>query len=245
MTFALVETTKVYARITAEIEPEWLVSVAPHLCKPVYTRPEWNADSGFVYARESMISGGLTLTRGRNVHYGPIRPEEARRIFIRDAMVPGNLKTRGGWLRLHQDMLDDITGLEGDADMVDAASQSQAGVCAMHIQGTPQTMQDDPAYDNVVEDIFAYLSARRNALVASGIDRDRISLDPGIGFGKTHQHNLDLLTGCARFHELGCPVLVGHSRKGFLARILGDKEADRTHATVGVALALGLCPVVP
>jgi ATP-dependent helicase HrpA len=112
MAFALVETTKVYARIAAEIQPEWLTDVAPHLCKPVYTRPEWNADKGYVYARESMISGGLTLTEGRNVHYGPLQPEEARKIFIRDGMVPGNLKTRGGWLAIHQRMLDDITDLE-------------------------------------------------------------------------------------------------------------------------------------
>ncbi len=112
MTFALVETTKVYARIVAEIQPEWLVSVAPHLCKSVYTTPEWNADAGFVYAKESVVSGGLTLTRGKNVHFGPINPEEARKIFIRDAMVPGNLTTHGGWLKLHQRMLDDIAALE-------------------------------------------------------------------------------------------------------------------------------------
>ena len=112
MTFALVETTKVYARIVAEIQPEWLVSVAPHLCKSVYTKPEWNADAGFVYALESVISGGLTLTHGKHVHYGPINPVAARKIFIREAMVPGNLNTQGGWLRLHQRMLDDIAALE-------------------------------------------------------------------------------------------------------------------------------------
>jgi len=112
MTFALVETTRVYARIVAEILPEWVAAVAPHLCKSVYTKPEWNAEKGFVYAKESVVSGGLTLTQGNNVHFGPINPEEARRIFIRDAMVPGNLNTRGGWLKLHQRMLDDINALE-------------------------------------------------------------------------------------------------------------------------------------
>ncbi|MBN2704785.1 MAG: ATP-dependent RNA helicase HrpA [Pontiellaceae bacterium] len=112
MTFALVETTKVYARIVAEIKPEWVVSVAPHLCKSVYTKPEWNSEKGFVYAKESVVSGGLTLTHGKNVHFGPIHPEEARKIFIRDALVPGNLNTHGGWLKLHQRMLDDIASLE-------------------------------------------------------------------------------------------------------------------------------------
>jgi len=112
MTFALVETTKLYARIVAEIQPEWLEDVAPHLCKPVYKNPAWNADQGFVYAKESVISGGLTLSSGRSVHFGPINPEEARKIFIRDGMAPGNLTTHGGWLKLHQRMLDDIHGLE-------------------------------------------------------------------------------------------------------------------------------------
>ncbi len=112
MTFSLVETTKVYARIVAEIQPEWLPSVAPHLCKPVYTKPVWNAEKGFVYAKESMVSGGLTVTHGRNVHYGPLNPEETRKIFIREGMVPGNMNTRSGWLKLHQRMLDDIAALE-------------------------------------------------------------------------------------------------------------------------------------
>ena len=112
MVFALVETTKLYARIVAEIQPEWLEAVAPHLCKSVYKNPGWNADQGFVYAKESIVSGGLTLLDGRPVHYGPIHPEEARKIFIREALVPGNLTTHGGWLPLHQRMLDDIAALE-------------------------------------------------------------------------------------------------------------------------------------
>ena len=98
----------------------------------------------------------------------------------------------------------------------------------MHMQGTPQTMQDNPFYEDVVEDIYAYLCQRRDALTAAGIARERICLDPGIGFGKTHEHNLDLMRGCGRFHDLGCPLLVGHSRKGFIGKVLGDKGADRT-----------------
>jgi len=112
MVFALVETTKLYARTVAEIKPEWLEDVAPHLCKAVYKKPEWNPDQGFVYAKESIVSGGLTLLDGRPVHYGPIHPEEARKIFIREGLAPGNLTTRGGWLKLHHRMLDDIAALE-------------------------------------------------------------------------------------------------------------------------------------
>jgi ATP-dependent helicase HrpA len=112
MTFSLVETTKLYARIVAEIEPQWVHDVAPHLCKEIYKQPVWNADKGFVYAKESIISGGLTLTSGKNVHFGPINPPEARKIFIREGMVPANLSPRGGWLKLHRSMLDEIQGLE-------------------------------------------------------------------------------------------------------------------------------------
>ncbi|MDH3981850.1 MAG: ATP-dependent RNA helicase HrpA, partial [Kiritimatiellaceae bacterium] len=87
ITFSLVETTRLYARIVAEIQPEWLEDVAPHLCKAVYKNPAWNADKGFVYAQESILSGGLTIAEGRNVHFGPINPEEARKIFIREGIV--------------------------------------------------------------------------------------------------------------------------------------------------------------
>lgn len=136
------------------------------------------------------------------------------------------------------EIINDVTGLEGDPAMVALASSTGAGVCAIHMQGTPQTMQDNPTYDDVVEDILGYLRDRRNALLAAGIEHNRICLDPGVGFGKTHQHNLDLISGCGRFHELACPLLVGHSRKGFLAKLLSDKLADRTAATVGAGLSM-------
>jgi dihydropteroate synthase len=131
-----------------------------------------------------------------------------------------------------------VTGLEGDPDMLAVARDTGAGVCAMHMQGTPQTMQDRPQYADVVEDVFRYLRGRRDALVAAGIEQERICLDPGIGFGKTHQHNLTLLAACRRYHALGCPLLVGPSRKGFIGKLLGDKEADRTAGTIGVCIAL-------
>lgn len=136
------------------------------------------------------------------------------------------------------EIINDISGLEADPEMVPLALESGAGVCAMHMQGTPQTMQDDPQYDDVVLDIFDYLQARYRQLRYAGIDRTKICLDPGIGFGKSHQHNFDLMAKCDEFHTLGCPILVGHSRKGFLAKTLGDKDMDRTLATVGASLTL-------
>lgn len=135
-------------------------------------------------------------------------------------------------------IINDVTGLQSDLAMLPLAVDSGAGVCAMHMQGTPQTMQNNPRYVDVVEEVAGYLAARRDALLVAGIAAGRICLDPGIGFGKTHQHNLTLMADGWRLHELGCPLLVGHSRKGFLGKLLGDKRADRTAATIGGALAL-------
>jgi dihydropteroate synthase len=138
------------------------------------------------------------------------------------------------------EIVNDITGLSGDPAMIDLAIKAGVGVCAMHMQGTPQTMQDNPTYTDLVGEVREYLRERRDALVSAGISRERICLDPGIGFGKTHEHNISLMRHCYEFHELGCPLLVGHSRKGFLGKLIGDKEADRTNATVGGALALAV-----
>jgi dihydropteroate synthase len=135
------------------------------------------------------------------------------------------------------EIVNDVTGL-ADPAMVAVAKELAASVCAMHMQGTPQTMQDNPTYDDVVEDVLRYLRSRRDALIEAGIEAERIALDPGIGFGKTHEHNLALLAKCDRFHELGCPLLLGPSRKGFIAKVLSDKEADRAAGTIGVALSL-------
>ena len=118
------------------------------------------------------------------------------------------------------EIINDVTGLEGDPDMLDVARESGAGICAMHMRGTPQTMQDDPRYDDVVTEIHSYLAARRDALLAAGIPLERICLDPGIGFGKTHAHNRELMAQAARFLDLGTPILVGHSRKGFIGKAI-------------------------
>lgn len=135
-------------------------------------------------------------------------------------------------------IINDVTGLEGDPEMMSVAIETGAGICAMHMQGTPQTMQDDPIYDNVVEDIFDYLERRKTALLDAGIDPSKICLDPGVGFGKTHEHNLDLLRRAERFLDLGCPILIGHSRKGFIGKLLGNKEANRDTGTLAISMLL-------
>lgn len=136
------------------------------------------------------------------------------------------------------EIINDVTGLEGDPEMVAVARELGVGVCVMHMQGRPQTMQDEPHYQNVVEEVYDYLVARKAFCLAAGIELDRICLDPGIGFGKTHQHNLDLLRATRRFTEIESPILIGHSRKGFIAKLIGDKHADRLAGTLGVSLAV-------
>lgn len=173
------------------------------------------------------------------------RTSEVVRRLSEQADVPVSIDTsKAAVARVAVDagaeIINDVTGLEGDAEMMAVATESGAGVCAMHMQGTPQTMQDDPQYDDVIEEIATYLAARRDALLAAGIERAKICLDPGVGFGKTHEHNLTLLAHCDRYHGLGQPLLVGHSRKGFIANVLNDKQADRTPGTIGVALSLAL-----
>lgn len=156
----------------------------------------------------------------------PVSIDTSKSIVAREAVAAG------------AEIINDVTALTGDSRMLGVALETGAAVCAMHMLGTPQNMQDDPQYDDVVGEVLEHLRRRRNALLEAGIAADRIALDPGIGFGKTHEHNLTLVANCHRFHELGCPLLVGHSRKGFIGKIIGDKTADRTAGTLGVSLAL-------
>jgi dihydropteroate synthase len=141
-------------------------------------------------------------------------------------------------LELGAEIINDVTGLESDPAMVGVAAAMGAGVCAMHMQGTPQNMQDHPQYKDVVAEITHYLQSRDEALRVAGIEPQRICLDPGIGFGKTHEHNLELVRASSTFVALGRPILVGHSRKGFIGKLIGNKEADRTAGTMGMTLAL-------
>jgi dihydropteroate synthase len=136
------------------------------------------------------------------------------------------------------EIINDVTALTGDPEMIGVAVESGAAVCAMHMRGTPQTMQHQPTYDDVVAEVYDYLQRRLETLRAAGIEHERIALDPGIGFGKTHEHNLSLLNHCRRFHSLGCPLLVGHSRKGYIAKVLGDRMAQTQAGTIGVSLSL-------
>lgn len=134
--------------------------------------------------------------------------------------------------------VNDVTALTGDGAMAAVVARAGADVCLMHMQGTPATMQDDPRYGDVVAEVAAYLAGRVAAAQASGIGRERICVDPGIGFGKTVEHNVALLRGLPDLRRAtGVPVLVGVSRKGFLGRLQGDPDRSRLPATLAAGLA--------
>ncbi len=116
-------------------------------------------------------------------------------------------------------IINDVTGLEGDERSMEVAAASGKPVMLMHMQGEPGTMQVDPQYDCAVLDVYDYLLDRIESCERAGISRDRICVDPGIGFGKTLSHNLELLSRLAIFHGLGCPILLGTSRKSFIGKI--------------------------
>jgi dihydropteroate synthase len=124
-------------------------------------------------------------------------------------------------------LINDVSALRADAEMAEVVAGSGARCCLMHMRGTPRTMQQDPTYEDVVDDVRAFLEERLEFAVAAGIERERILLDPGIGFGKTEAHNLQLLRRLDELAAIGQPLLVGTSRKGFLGRIL-----ERTAAAV-------------
>jgi dihydropteroate synthase len=137
-------------------------------------------------------------------------------------------------------IVNDVSGLTGDPQMPSVCARAGAGVVCMHRQGTPQTMQIAPRYDDVVAEIAEYLSGRIKDLEQQGIAHERIIIDPGIGFGKTSAHNLAILRNVARFRTMGRPVLIGHSRKRFLSKLLGRTVDELVAGTIGVAVALAL-----
>lgn len=168
----------------------------------------------------------------------PVIEQLDRRLGIPISIDTSKAAVARAALDLGAEIVNDVTALAGDAAMVPLVVERKPGVCLMHMRGTPQNMQDDPRYEDVVGEILAYLRSQLEQAIEQGIERPRICLDPGIGFGKTHEHNLQLLREAERFLALGQPILVGHSRKGFVGNVLEDKEADRTYGTLGVSLAL-------
>jgi dihydropteroate synthase len=138
----------------------------------------------------------------------PISIDTSKAAVARDALAAG------------ADIVNDVTALRGDANMIDTVAASGAGLILMHMQGTPQTMQDKPSYVDVLAEVRHFLAERAAFADSRGVGRERIAIDPGIGFGKSFEHNLDLLRGLPELAGLGYPLLLGPSRKSFLRRIV-------------------------
>jgi dihydropteroate synthase len=141
-------------------------------------------------------------------------------------------------LGLGAELVNDVTALRGDPAMADVIAGSAAYVCLMHMLGEPATMQEDPRYTDVVSEVKAFLEERLSFAVAAGIAEERICVDPGIGFGKTVEHNVELLNRLGELTALGRPVLFGASRKRFLGRLLGEPEATVGPMSASVATAV-------
>lgn len=140
-------------------------------------------------------------------------------------------------------IVNDVSALTADPEMAATVREHRAGVCLMHMRGNPRTMQSLADYQNVVADVLAELRLRLEAAQAAGIDPEAVVVDPGLGFAKTPEHNWRLVAQIRRFHELGRPILVGHSRKRFLREMVGDHPAALRRATAGLAILLAAAGV--
>ncbi|MEI7928747.1 MAG: dihydropteroate synthase, partial [Verrucomicrobiales bacterium] len=133
------------------------------------------------------------------------------------------------------DIVNDVSGLTGDPDMIEACRECGCGVIVMHRQGTPDVMQRAPHYDDVVREVREFFEERLATLTAAGIRAEALSFDPGIGFGKTQDHNLELLRKLDHLSPVGRPLWLGVSRKSFIGRVLGsDRLEDREWPTVAL-----------
>ena len=141
-------------------------------------------------------------------------------------------------LELGAELVNDVTALRGDPAMAEVVADADAYVCLMHMQGEPRTMQIAPQYDDVVGDVLAFLEERVAFAVEHGVREERICVDPGIGFGKTPDQNLELLRRLDELKALGRPVLVGVSRKSTLGKVLGDANAARAGTAASLAAAV-------
>ncbi len=156
----------------------------------------------------------------------PISIDTTKAVVAREALAAGAT------------MINDISALRFDPAMIDVARSFDGPIIIMHMQGAPGDMQVSPQYEDVVEEINSFFTARIHWLEKSGVARSRIIVDPGIGFGKTLEHNIAILRSIRAFKVHGCPVLIGHSRKSFLGQLLDLPTADRDTAT---AIVSALC----
>ena len=247
--------TKDKGRMTALHFRDRTLSLAhPLLMGIVNVTPDSFSDGGRFFSSETAIAHAMKLIQegadildigGESTRPGslPISlEEELERVLpvvegLAKTNVPLSIDTSKAGvarrcLQAGAHMINDVTALRGDPDMAAVVREFNAAVVLMHMQGTPETMQVAPHYDDVVAEITAFFEERIRFATAVGIAKERIVLDPGIGFGKTRDHNLQILARMAEFQTLELPVLLGVSRKGFLGRLLDRPVEDRLPASL-------------
>ena len=228
----------------------------------VNVTPDSFSDGGRFLGTEAAIAHGLELVRqgadildigGESTRPGsqPVTlDEELRRVVpvvtalatqtqVAISIDTSKADVAQACLQVGAHIINDVTGLTSDPRMADVAREFGAGLVVMHMQGTPATMQVAPRYDDVVSDLFQYFGERLQSLTAHGIAKDAIAIDPGIGFGKTREHNITLLAHLKKFAELERPLCLGVSRKGFLGKLL-DRPIEERLAGSLAAAAFGL-----
>jgi len=231
----------------------------PAIMGVVNVTPDSFSDGGRFFAADDALAQALTLVRegaaivdigGESTRPGselvPLDEELRRVLPVVEALagrvgVPISVDTMKAevarrTLAAGAALVNDVSALRNDDAMVDVVVETGCPVCLMHMQGMPKTMQDDPRYDDVVDEVLRFLEERMAFALARGVREDQIMVDPGIGFGKTVAHNLALLDGLGRFAALGRPVLLGASRKRFLGAILGAEPAGRAVGTVATTV---------
>ena len=232
----------------------------PRLLGIVNVTPDSFSDGGDHFDPGRAVAHGLALREagadlldvgGESTRPGadPVPPaEECRRIVpviraLTDAGAVVSVDTRRAvTMRAALDagarVINDVSALTHDADSLAVAAACDVPVLLMHMRGEPATMQQDPAYDNAPLDVYDYLETRVAACEAAGVARTRLIVDPGIGFGKTVAHNIEILSGLSLYHGLGCPVLVGASRKRFVSALShGESPKHRVAGSIAAALA--------
>jgi dihydropteroate synthase len=205
-----------------------------------------DADSAVAHGRE-MVSDGADLVDvgGESTRPGAeeVQPDEERRrtepvvAGLADAGVTVSIDTSKAAvaeaaLDAGAAMVNDVTALRGDPDLAGLCADRGCEVVLMHMQGTPRTMQSDPTYDDVVDDVRAFLVERIEAATAAGIAEEHIWVDPGIGFGKTVAHNTELLRRLAELRDLGRPIAIGTSRKSFIGKLTGRDVQGRIGGSI-------------
>ena len=189
---------------------------------------------------ESTRPGSAAVTAQEQIsRVVPVIEWLAAKIDVPISIDTTSSKVADAALEAGASVINDVSALRFDSEMAAVATEYQAPVVLMHMLGEPGTMQVDPTYVDVIKEVKEFLAKRIDYARAAGIAADQIVIDPGIGFGKTLEHNLTLMKGLAELHSLGAAVLVGPSRKAFIGKVLGlDKPADRVF---GTAAAVARC----